>query len=288
MSRSIVILIACIGLYNCNTPDVDPFFDAASVRQAVPIERVSRMMVKYTSPLESNNYVGKDTVSGQVYNFIGTDDYSFQYDAQSRLIKQVLVQTSASDNGLHSRKDQYAYTYTNGRMTETQTTDGGTRTFSFTLDSTQSRVLAYTKRSYTDAGTPVPATLDTLRQYSPEGILKRVVRGANRQVITIDTKNITQIDEYSNRTGNLDNSTSFVYDRDHYAPSAYLTFLGETSRNAVVKRTTIYGSLSQANAYVSTYQNIYDAQGRLIKQVEFSQYPGQEKPIVSTITTYSY
>ncbi|QDK81381.1 hypothetical protein EXU85_23330 [Spirosoma sp. KCTC 42546] len=288
MSRLTLILIACVGLYNCNTPDVDPFFDAASVRQAVPIERVSRMTVKYTSTLESKNYVGKDTVNGQIYSFIGTDEYSFQYDAQNRLIKQVLVQTSASDNGLHSRKDQYSYSYANGRMTETQTTDGGTRTYSFTLDSAQVRVLAYTKRSYTDTGTPVPATLDTLRQYSPEGILKQVVRGANRQMTTIDKKNITKIDEYSNRTGKLDNSTSFDYDMDHNAPPAYFTFLGETSRNAVVKRTTQYGTQDQANAYTSTYQNTYDAQDRLIKQVEYSQYPGQDKPIVATITTYSY
>lgn len=288
MSRLSLVLIASVGLYTCNTPDVDPFLDVASVRQSVPIERVSRMTVKYTSPLESKNYVGKDTVNGQVYNFVGADAYSFQYDAQGRLSKQVLVQTSASDNGVHSRKDQYSYGYANGRMTETQLTDGGARTFSFTLDSAQIRVLAYTKRSYTDAGTPVPATLDTLRQYSPEGILKQVVRGANRQVSTIDTKNITQIDEYSNRTGKLDSRTSFEYDMDHHAPPAYFTFLGETSRNAVEKRTTSYGTLNQANAYISTYQNMYDAQDRLIKQVEFSQYPGQEKPIVSTITTYSY
>ncbi|MVM41413.1 hypothetical protein GO730_33165 [Spirosoma sp. HMF3257] len=281
------LIIICICYYSCTMPDSDP--STVSARQfQQPVERVSKMTVYYTSPLASRNYVGKDTINGQIYSFIGADAYTFQYDAQSRLIKQVLVQTSASDNGLHSRKDQYSYVYANGRMIETQTSDGGTRTYSFTLDSTQNKVLAYTKRTYTDAGIPVPASLDTLRQYSVEGILQRVVRGASRQVITIATKNIAQIDEYSNRTGKLDNSTSFLYDADHYGPPAYFTFLGETSRNAVVKQTVTYGNQGQAAAYISTYQNAFDAQSRLIKQVEFLQYPGQDKPVVATITTYSY
>ncbi|MVM31416.1 hypothetical protein GO755_15330 [Spirosoma sp. HMF4905] len=282
------LLITCIGFYSCHTPDSDPV--SISARQFLqPVERVSKMTVYYTSPLASTNYVGKDTVNGKIYSFIGADAYTFQYDAQSRLVSHALIQTSASDIGVYTHKNQYSYVYANGRMTETQTSDGGTQTYSFRLDSTQSRVLAYTKRIYTASG-PIYASalLDTLRQYSADGILQRVVRGSNRQTITIDKKNIARIDEYSNRTGNLDNATAFVYDMDYYAPPAYFTFLGETSQNAVVKRTVNYGSQSQANAYVSTYQNTYDAQRRLVKQIEFSQYPGQGKPVVSTITTYSY
>ncbi|QMW03797.1 hypothetical protein [Spirosoma foliorum] len=275
------LLISCIGFYSCTTPDSEPVFVSARQFQP-PIERVSKMVVYYTSPLTSLNYVGKDTVNGQVYNFVGADTYTFQYDAQNRTVKHTLTQTSASDIGLYTHKNQYRYAYANGRMTEAQTSDAGTQTYSFPLDSTQSRVLAYTKRIYANA------LLDTLRQYSAEGILKSVLRGSNRQTITIDTKNITQIDEYSNRTGKLDNTTAFVYDMDHYAPPAYFTFLGETSQNTVVKRTINYGSQAQVDVYISTYQNTYDTQKRLIKQVEFSQYPGQAKPTVATVTTYSY
>ncbi|WP_460961624.1 hypothetical protein [Spirosoma litoris] len=282
------LFITFIGFYSCTTPDSDS--ESVSARQFLqPTERVSKMTVYYTSPLTSLNYVGKDTVNGQVFNFVDADAYTFRYDSQNRLINHTLTQTSASDAGVYTHKNQYSYVYANGRMTETQTSDAGTQSYSFILDSTQSRVLAYTKHLYTASG-PVytPTPLDTLRQYSAEGILKSVLRGSNRQTITIDTKNITQIDEYSNRTGKLDNTTAFVYDMDHYAPPAYFTFLGETSRNAVVKRTINYGSQGQADVYISTYQNTYDTQKRLVKQVEFSQYPGQAKPTVATVTTYSY
>ncbi|GAB2580211.1 hypothetical protein [Spirosoma areae] len=282
MFRSLLLLLLTgLCLFGCkrSDPETDPV--------EAKIERISRMTVFYADVPPGPANVAMDTVNGKVYTFIASDDHSFRYDSRNRLINHVLTQTSATDKELFTFKNQYSYGYANGRMTETQTNDGGTRTYSFLLDSTQSRVLTYTKRMQGD-NAQLPNGLDTLRQYSADGILKGVVKASGRQVITIDQKNITRIDEYSRSTGNLDNTRTFVYDLDYYSPPAYLTFLGETSRNALVKKTANYGSSGSSNTYVSTYQNSYDASKRLIRQVEFSQYPGQAQVVVSTLTKYYY
>jgi hypothetical protein len=223
-------------------------------------------------------------VEGTVYSIASKDSMAFQYDSQDRLVKFDRTQFSGGPGGSYTNGPlKNLYEYSNGQFQEVE---GGTGSrFSFRLDNTQRRVLSRTKKRnlYTE--------LDTLRQYSPEGILTSVQTANYHQVFIIENGNVTRIEQYNNRTNKLDQTTELIYDLTHAAPPAQFTFLGETSRNALVsKKVQDYTSPGGAITYTYSYRNVYDSKGIMIRQVEYRQDSAinQGKPYFWTATDYYY
>lgn len=275
---SFMLTLLAMILYGCKD---------APVETAVAIPsgpRVSRLTTSYLRILNQDPLLDTVVVDGTVYSIASKDSMAFQYDSQDRLINFDRTQFSGGSGGSYTNGPlKNVYAYSNGQFQEVE---GGTGSrFSYKLDNTQRRVLSRTKKRnlYTE--------LDTLRQYSPEGILTSVQTANYRQVFTIENGNVTRIEQYSNRTNKLDQTTELTYDLAHAAPPAQFTFLGETSRNALVsKKVQDYTAPGGAVTYTYSYRNLYDAQGRMIRQIEYHQDSAinQGKPYFWTATDYYY
>lgn len=278
--KSLLISLLLLGIVVCGCKDAS--VEPSVVIPSVP--RVSSFTTSYLRILDQDPLLDTVVVEGTVYSIASKDSMAFQYDSQDRLVKFDRTQFSGGPGGSYTNGPlKNLYEYSNGQFQEVE---GGTGSrFSFRLDNTQRRVLSRTKKRnlYTE--------LDTLRQYSPEGILTSVQTANYHQVFIIENGNVTRIEQYNNRTNKLDQTTELIYDLTHAAPPAQFTFLGETSRNALVsKKVQDYTSPGGAITYTYSYRNVYDSKGIMIRQVEYRQDSAinQGKPYFWTATDYYY
>ncbi|GAB3776593.1 hypothetical protein GCM10028818_22530 [Spirosoma horti] len=265
---NLFLLVALVG---CHHPSIDYALGNP------PTQRPKATTTLYLDL--TANLVNLDTVQmgGIVYSVLAQDSMRFSYDNQQRLIKVDLTHSS-QDYGkkIISPTVSSTYAYQNnqlsGREYFTETYAG--RPFQYPLDSSNHRVLAYTRYGYSFVD------YDSLRQYSGEGILLNALQTSfnpsfpniKRQIpnskATIEGGNITHSEVYSSWTSDLVKINRFSYDMNHYAALATFPFLGETSRNVLLRKTVItyYGNEVDTSNYI--YTNEYDNQGRLIRQYE--------------------
>lgn len=243
--------------------------------------------------------ISSDTVivEGVVYPVNALDSLSFYYDNQQRPIQLKRTQISqAYGKKTNSPTVSSTYSYQNGQMNERENfyeTYSG-RAFQFPLDSTQRRVIAYTKSNYSFVD------FDSLRHYSIEGILLSASRSSynpsypdiNRRLptmkTTVEAGNIIRSESYNSWSGAIEAVTRFVYDNKHHAPLATFTFLGETSRNTLLRKTVIgyYGNQTITHEYM--YTNEYDSQGRLTRQLESEVPKSSTQRATQTLTKFYY
>lgn len=212
------------------------------------------------------------TVGGTAYNVVSIDSSVYGYDNQQRLTSHVLTQTTqANDQRFTLPSVRYDYTYQPGVLLETYTSGPGQVLRRYPLESTNNRVTAYTRDFYS------VVLVDTLRKYSSEGILLETLQAAlTSRVVnsttptlrtTVQDGNVIKQEEY-NTTGVLQRVDQNVYDTRQYAPRQSVSFLGETSRNALLSKVSTYTDAGVSRATTYTYQNEYDSQGRLRQQLE--------------------
>lgn len=160
------------------------------------------------------------------------------------------------------------------------------------LDPVGHRLLAYIHKGYSIV------FFDSLRVYSAEGILTSTLQAdynatyplKNKSVpnkkIIIESGNVTRIESYD-ELGKINRITRCVYDNKHYAPLATDTFLGETSRNVLMRKIII--TYQTRTSYTSdfTYANEYDNEGRLISQLEH-ELPTTSDPTGTKLLTKFY
>jgi hypothetical protein len=247
-------------------------------------QRVAHLAILYYRFLDQEPMLDTVLIDGMVKAIASKDSMSFRYDSQGRLTNYDRTQYSANVGGPYTSGTlKSEYTYQNGQLQELEGSTG--IRFQYRLDDSQRRVLSRTKKRYSYID------VDTLRQYSAEGILKTVQLLNNRQVFTIDNGNVVRIEQYGIASGKLEQVTQMTYDNTHLAPPAQLTFLGETSRNALVhKKILDYGYADGVHIYDYTYTNEFDAQGRMTRQIEYHQesWYNQGKPYFWTATDYYY
>ncbi|GAB3893424.1 hypothetical protein GCM10028825_34080 [Spirosoma agri] len=251
---------------------------------ATPSQRITSQSIQYVRILDQEPSLDTVQIDGVVQALSSKDSLRFQYDAEDRLVSYNRTQYTATAMGPFTNGTQKSlFSYNNGRFQELE---GGTGSrFEFSLDNAQRRVLNRTKRrgSYID--------VDTLRQYSSEGMLTTVEKQGNRQVFTIENGNVVRIEQFSTRTGTLEMVTEFTYDTGHRAPAAPFTFLGETNRNALLTMKTLdYSYATGVRSTTYTYRNEYDSQERMTRQIEYHQdsWYNQGKPYFWTATDYYY
>ena len=286
-------LLCSSVLISCQTPSPDP------VLPAPPVQRVAALTVSSLGQFSTNTVFRMVTIAGTAYPVSAVDSLHFQYDSQRRLIRKDLTQSiqyypdkSATITGSRS---EYRYDGTSLLEQEGISPYWSGRSFRFPLDSTRQRVLSYTKTGYSFVA------FDSLRRYSGEGILTSALqtyynpgyplteRREPNTNATVEAGNVTRLEEYDPTSGKLTRLTRFYYDNKHYAPLAIITFLGEASRNALLKKTIL--DYSYAGGVVTeehTYTSEYDAQGRMTRQVEYSldQHTNQVRP--SSLIAYFY
>ncbi|WP_461092073.1 hypothetical protein [Spirosoma gilvum] len=275
-----------LALDGCNQPSID------QLPSQPPTQRVGAVVKLYLG--KPHSQTGIDTVlfNGVIYPVNAIDSTSFAYDNQQRLIRQQLSQTyEANGRKLTSMAPLTMYRYQDGYLQVLR--DGYAS--KFPLDSTRQRVTSYTRPSYSFVD------VDTLRSYSGEGILVRALQASyntsypsinyfrpNRKV-ALEAGNMIRLETYSSYTGALESVTRFIYDNKHFAPLAALTFLGETSRNVLLRKTEI-NYLGDVVAYTAeyVYTNHYDQQGRLVSQLEYAETKNASYAGSYTLTRYYY
>lgn len=222
----------------------------------------------------SPDEISLDTVmvAGTVYNVVSFDSTVYSYDEQKRLTSYVRTQTGQAYGRPHTSSYRCDYAYQPGVLSETFLQGNRQATVRYPLESTNNRVTAYTREYYS------AILVDTLRKYSPEGILLETLEvGPNSRKpnfttptrkITVESGNIVKQEEYNSYGGNLQTVARYVYDVKRYAPLSTFTFLGETSRNAVLKIVSTHTDVDGSRDNTYTYQNEYDGQGRMTRQLE--------------------
>lgn len=270
--RQPLALLGCVLLLTMASCRRDA---AEEVVSAPPVQRVraiTSMSLGSDQLLPGQISLDTAIVAGTVYKAVSIDSSAFTYDDQQRLASHALTQTTQANGKPFTLPSvRYEYTYQPGVLLETYTSGTGRVIRRYPLESTSSRVTAYTRDFYS------VVLIDTLRKYSTEGILLEALQTAlNSRVIssttptlktTIQDGNVSKQEEY-NITGVLERIDQNVYDMQRYAPRQSLTFLGETSRNALSSKVSTYTDAGGKRATTYTYQNVYDAQGRMIRQLE--------------------
>ena len=281
MKITTIGLLFVVALVGCYEQPVEQF-----TRQA-PTQRV-RAMTKLALGSKLNE-ISLDTVrfNGTTYFVWAIDSMSVSYDAQQRLIRYQLQQTTQYNGKLFtSQAPDQTYLYQNGYLHEAATR--------YRLDSTQRRVLSYTRRGYSYT------EFDSLRRYSNEGLLVSVLQttltgtpsfqptGLPTVLMTIEGGNITKLGEYDYSTKALNRVTRYTYDNKRFGPLAVFTFRGESSRNALLRKTIISYDANSPRSTEYTYTNQYDKQGRLIAQLEYEEPKNSPYPGSYTLTKYYY
>ncbi|WP_461093949.1 hypothetical protein [Spirosoma gilvum] len=257
-----------------------------------PTQRVEAMATFYLSKSHSQTSVDTVLFNGVIYSVNAIDSTTFSYDSHQRLIGQQLKQSfEANGQKMISMAPANTYRYQDGYLQVLR--DGYSA--KFPLDSTHQRITSYTRPSYSFVD------VDTLRSYSREGILVSALQDSynpsypsikyvqpNRK-IALEAGNRIRLEAYSSFTGALESVTRFIYDNQHFAPLATLTFLGETSRNALLRKTEIrYLSNGVGSTTEYVYTNHYDQQGRLVSQLEYAETTPASYPGWYTLTRYYY
>ncbi|MEZ0543146.1 hypothetical protein [Fibrella arboris] len=260
-------------------------------------QRVKATAKRYLHLTGTINQIYLDTVrlDGTSYSAWAIDSISFYYDDNQRLTRHQLNQTMViSDKKVIFEPTGSTYTYLNGYMQETYVNRYMREALRFPLDPGQRHVLSYNKAEYGYVD------VDSIRRYSGEGLLLSALQVrllprysiSNNQLptwqSTLKAGNMTQLEVYNYFDRTTDNVTRYFYDDQHYAPLATFTFLGETSRNALLRKTQVWYSISGVHTSEYVYSNQYDAQGRLIRQLEEVESKGSGYWKYYTLTNYYY
>jgi hypothetical protein len=276
----ILTLVSCLLIASCHEKSID------APLSPPPTQRIASLSMRYVRQQPQDPILDTVHIKDIVYPIVARDSLSFSYDAQDRLITSDRLQWYTTIDGPQINGgngiQHSIYSYQGDRFLEVE---GSTRqSFYCSLDSAQRRVLSRNKKRYSYVD------VDTLRQYSTEGMLVSMQGPGYRQVFVIENGNVTRIEQYRLGSSNLEMLTRLVYDNKHYAPLTPFTFLGETSRNALLRKTILsyYPDGTHTDEY--TYQNQYDNQGRMTRQVEYQQLTNynQGKPYLWLVTDYYY
>jgi hypothetical protein len=278
---SVTMVLILASLLSCREQPIDQVSDHP------PTQRLAATTKLYLG--STNNQQSFDTVlvNGLVYPVLASDSMRFRFDAQQRLIRYQLTQSFQSDTGKVTLvPTDNNYLYQQGYLHE--------GSIKFPLDSTQRRVLSYTKKGYSIIN------FDSIRHYSSEGILVSALQTSfnsdypsvkyllpNKKA-TLEAGNVIRLEVYDYFSGVLASETRFVYDKQHFAPLATFTFLGETSRHALLRKTVINYNADGVHTTEYTYTNQYDSQSRLIRQLEYEESKNSSYPGSYILTKYYY
>lgn len=257
-------------------------------QMAPPSQRVAARTVSHLGLVLDQVSLATVSFAGTSYAVRGFDSVSYRYDDRRRLVSLQGVGTSQA----YGKK--FSYPYGGEFIYEQRKLIAGSGNYRavYPLDSTEHRILSRNGRAYS------LVIFDTLRRYSNEGILISSLQGdynptfpdTKREVpnlkATIQAGNVVRLEEYSPWSGKLELVTLCSYDLQHYAPLATETYLGETSRNTLRKKTILNPVGVVLNEYL--YANEYDQQGRLVRQLESLRLPTTILPKVLSLTRYYY
>lgn len=280
------LMALLLTLEGCKQPSID------QLPTQPPTQRIRAMATFYLSKSPFQTSIDTVLFNEVIYPVIAIDSTSFTYDSQQRLIGQQLKQSfEANGRKVILTAPANSYRYQDGYLQVLR--DGYSA--KFPLDSTHQWLTSYTRPSYSFVD------VDTLRSYSREGILVSALQDSYNPSypsikyvqpnckVAVEAGNRIRLETYSSTTGALESVTRFIYDNQHFSPLATLTFLGETSRNALLRKTEIR---YLANGEVSTteyvYTNQYDQQGRLASQLEYIESNHASYPGWYTLTRYYY
>ncbi|GAB3961773.1 hypothetical protein GCM10028805_61430 [Spirosoma harenae] len=247
----------------------------------------------YISSVKNAIKLGTILINGVTYSYSGIDSTTYSYDNLGRQIGRRLLQRTVSEPNSQTDlrfESTYQYTYTPTTVIEQMPA----QRVENPLDASQLRY-ASCSLPYFDR----PNVLaDTLRQYSPEGILvgsTSIDRSVNprspliyRRVALVDQGDVVKITlTYDQQTTPYE-VTTLSYDRSHYGPLTTQPLHGETSRHALLtKVVTSYWGL-QTDRYTFTYANVYDQQGRLVQQTESYQSANSQQAELRSLTRFYY
>ncbi|GAB2545087.1 hypothetical protein GCM10027085_40850 [Spirosoma aerophilum] len=242
------------------------------------------------------------TITGKTYYVSSIDSTRFTYDQQDRLLRLEIQKTSQGSAyptmkfPPYQYKSQSTFTYQNRRLTELSE-EGINLKPVIGLDSDLRRIEFKQTRNSLGA----LQLVETLRTYSPEGILsyrRRTLYTAGLKPLvdeehsTVKDGNVVQtilmLLEYYGPANKVYETTDYEYDLNRVGAPAMYTFEGETSRNALLKKTLTRTYLSSVDRYEFTYSNEYDAQGRLVAQVEYLRTNNAPDREIKYLTRYYY
>ncbi len=243
-------------------------------------------------------------IQGTSYQSAAFDSTTFQYDQQDRLIRLNLLQlySHGSDYpGQEAKTIRNAhwteYVYQTNKLLmrtgyESQTTPP-VDVYWALLDASQRRIAS---RSWYDAASFTTAH-DTLQTYSSEGLLissLQILTRAGfapqtiRQTALVEAGNVVQMSTSFVETGQAFETTTYEYDLSHQGPLSTTTMYGKSSRNALLRATTVRYEPSSSSRYEYTYSNEYDQRGRLLRQTDYYQSPGATHRKLQTLTKFYY
>ena len=240
-------------------------------------------------------------IHSKTYQSAAFDSTTFQYDEQDRLIRLNLLQVYSHGSDYPGEQAvttrnvlQTEYVYLTDKLLIWTGHQGETKyPTEALLDQSQRRIAS---RSWYDPAGFVTVN-DTLQTYSTEGLLintQRILTGASypRQTIgqlsLVGAGNIVQTSTSFVETGQAFETTTYEYDLSRRGPLSTTTMLGENSRNALLRATTLRHEQSHTSSYEYTYYNEYDQKGRLVRQTKYYQSPGALQRELQTLTKFYY